>query len=243
MVRFFSFYRPCVLGSLLAFATFLAQGQTAQTTAPAAQVVLDSARYRLSPGDIVEIRHAFNPELNEQAQIRPDGRISLPLIGEIEIANKTIQDTVAILEARYAKEVRTPRITIQVRGFAALKIYVTGEVFRPGALGLPGPMTLLEAISEAGGIKHTGNPSMIVLIRKTADGKPQGKKLALYIKGQLAADAATLLRPFDVVMVPESKIARLDRWVDQHIRQLIPINASMGFTYLMSSQTGGIPIF
>jgi protein involved in polysaccharide export with SLBB domain len=204
----------------------------------------EEAPFRLSPGDAIEVRLFFNPELNETVQIRPDGRISLHVAGEVMLAGKTIPEGIATLEELYRKEVRTPRVLIQVRSFAARKIYVTGEVLRPGLFNIAGPMTLLEAISEAGGVKNTGDRQLAVLIRKGDDGKPLGRRVPLFQKGLVSPDASTPLRPFDVVMIPESKIARVDRWVDQHIRQLIPINASAGFTYLVqSSGAAAIPIF
>lgn len=203
--------------------------------------------YRLAEGDVVDIRLFYNAELNDQVQIRPDGRISMPLIGEVELAGKTIAEAVTQLEERYAKEVRTPRVTIQVRTYAAQKVFVTGEVMRPGVVNLPGRMTVLEAIHEAGGIRHTGNTKLAVLIRKRADGQPIGYRLPLVARGAPTPQAATVLGPFDVVMVPETRIARVDRWVDQHIRQLIPFTLSAGFAYVLNKNQGGgstvVPIF
>jgi protein involved in polysaccharide export with SLBB domain len=199
--------------------------------------------YRLQPGDAIDIRLFFNPELNESVAIRPDGRISLQLVGDVTAAGKTVPELTAEVEQLFTKEVKTPKVSIQIRGFASQKVFVTGEVVRPGAIALPGNMTVYEALSEAGGIKNTGDRNLVVLIRKGADGKPEGRKLLLSKKGELTADAGQRLSPFDVVVVPESKIARVDRWVDQHIRQLIPINASAGFTYLLQSTPGqAIPI-
>ena len=87
--------------------------------------------YRLVPGDVIEIRLFYNPELNEQVQIRPDGRVSLQLIGEVGVAGQTISEATAYLSKAYLKEVRVPGLTLQVRAFGAQKIYVTGEVNRP----------------------------------------------------------------------------------------------------------------
>lgn len=206
----------------------------------------EGALYRLKAGDVIEIRLFYNPELSEQVQIRPDGRISLQLIGEVEIASKTIAEAVSMLRDKYVKEVRTPDLTIQVKSYAAQKVYVVGEVLHPGLINLPGPMTVFDAISEAGGIKVTGNRKLAVLLRKGPDGLPQGRRLALFSGGTLTADASTILGPFDVVMVPESRITRIDRWVDQTLRQTVPFVMSAGFNYLISRQTGGgtaVPIF
>ncbi|WP_321471614.1 polysaccharide biosynthesis/export family protein [uncultured Paludibaculum sp.] len=200
--------------------------------------------FRLSPGDTIDVRLFFNPELNESAQIRPDGYLSLHVAGEVLLAGKTVAEASTMLEDLYKKEIRTPRVLIQVRSYAARKIYITGEVLKPGLVNIAGPMTVLDAIGEAGGVKNTGDRKLAVLIRKGADGKPEGRKVALFIHGTMSPEASTQLRPFDVVMIPESRIARIDRWVDQHIRQLIPINASAGFTYLtQGSNAATIPIF
>jgi protein involved in polysaccharide export with SLBB domain len=229
-----------IIGLLAAAGVSFIYAQDGNTASPA---LSQTEPYRLQAGDVIELRLFFNPELNEQVQIRPDGRISLQLLGEVAVAGKSITEAVSMLEARYAKEIQTPRLTIQVRAFAGQRIFVTGEVERPGVLNMPGTMTVLEAVSEAGGIKKTGDRGRIILIRKGPDGKAQGKQIALFAGKEPSADALTLLRPFDVLIVPETKIAHIDRWVDQHIRQLIPITASMGFTYLWQNQTGGIPIF
>ena len=232
---------PALLVALINGSVGFAAGQTPPGAVAAPPAAADPAAYRLTPGDTLEVRHAFNPELNEAVQIRPDGRVSLPLIGEVQVAMKTVQEVVAELEHRYASEIRAPRIMLQIRGYAAQKVWVTGEVLRPGLVNMPGPMTLFEAISESGGIKTTGSTTSVLLIRKGPDGKAQGRKVKPFVDGQIAADAAIPLQPFDVVIVPETRIARVDRWVDQYIRQMIPI--SVGFTYLFQHQPGAIPIF
>lgn len=233
--------------SILFSAAFLMVGAMAslsQVPAPTPSPSPSQQPYRLSIGDVIEVRFFLNPELNESVQIRPDGRISMQVVGEIDVAGKTVPEATSEVEKAFGKELLSPKATIQVRSFAAQKIFVTGEVLKPGQLNLPTTMTLLEAISEAGGIKRTGDEKLAVLIRKMPDGKPLGRRIRWMEKGLPTPDANTPLQPFDVVMVPESKIARLDRWVDQYIRQMIPINASAGFTYLVQGGTGGglIPI-
>jgi polysaccharide biosynthesis/export protein len=223
---------------------------TAKPTPPAGGTQSAQAQstppYQLQAGDVIEIRLFYNPELNEQVQIRPDGRVSLQLIGEVELASKTVSGAIAELREKYAKEVRTPEVTIQIKTYATQKVYVVGEVLRPGVITLPGPMTILDAVSEAGGVKLNGNTRLAILLRKGPDGLPQERKLTLFNHGQPSADAGMLLCPFDVVMVPETKISRIDRWVDQSIKQVVPFLMSAGFNYLISRQTGGgtsVPIF
>lgn len=203
-----------------------------------------SNSYRIQPGDVLDIRFFFNPELNEKdVQVRPDGFISLQLAGEVRLSGKTTEEASKEIETLFAKEVRTPRVSIQIRNFSSQKIYVSGEVPRPGVLPLTTPATVLSAISDAGGITKLGNRNKVVVIRKDEKGLPARIPVRLFASGKPTPEALMPLQPFDVVLVPESKIARADRWVDQWIRQLIPANLNAGFQYLITNQSGGgIPI-
>lgn len=212
-------------------------GATPRTDAqPAPSAAKDL--YRLYAGDVVEIRFFFDPELNEQVQIRPDGRISMQLIGEVEMAGKTVADASRELEQAYANQLKNPRISLQIRTFVAQKVYVTGEVVHPGIINMPGDLTLMAAIGEAGGIKPTGKVKTVVLIRKGPDDRPLARKITLRAKGKPTVDSALMLQPYDIIMVPESKITQLDRWVDQHIKQLNPGNLFLGFSYILNNPTG-----
>jgi polysaccharide export outer membrane protein len=194
--------------------------------------------YRLWPGDVIEIKFFFNQELNDTMQIRPDGLIAMPLIGEVPVSNRTVSDVCKRLEQLYAQHLKHPSITIFVRSYSSQKVFVSGEVPKPGVINLAGPLTMLEAIMEAGGIKHTGNTGTAYLIRKRDDGVPVMREISLKnSRNEPAPAAGLLLFPLDVVVVPESKIARVDRWVDQHIRQVTPMMLTFGFSYLFN---GGV---
>lgn len=212
----------------------IAQPSQAFSTVPQNTKAWD---YRLSPGDVIEIRLFFNSELNENVQIRPDGRVALQLIGDVPLSGLTLQDATTMLNRAYLKEVLTPRVSIQVRGYGAQKVYVTGEVEKPGVINVPGPMSVYDAISEAGGVKLTGTTSAIYLFRKGPEGQPLERRLSLFRNGHLTEDASIQLNPFDVIMVPESKIAHANRWVDQHIRRMIPVTITAGFAYLLQRGT------
>jgi protein involved in polysaccharide export with SLBB domain len=218
---------PAVFGILMLFTSV----STVQGLA-AAQSDQTAAAYHMAPGDTIEVRYFFNPELNEQVQIRPDGRISLQLIGEVTLSGRTVSEAVAMINESAVRVITTPSVSIQVRSFAGLKVFVTGEVTRPGPIALPGQMTLVEAIGEAGGRRPTAGKTVVV-IRRNNEGRPEGVRLSPYRGDREGPDAAFALQPFDVVMVPESKVTRLDRWVDQHIKQLNPVMLSAGFTYLL----------
>ena len=199
--------------------------------------------YHLVAGDVIDIRLFYNPELNEQQiAIRPDGRVELQLIGDFEMAGKTPQQASRELELAYLKVLRTPSVTIQVRNYAMNRIFVMGEVPRPGLVNLNGPLSVITALGEVGGISTKGNRKAVVLIRRAEDGSAERHRIALYDHGRPTLEASSMLKPFDVILVPEARIARLDRWVDEYLKQLSPANLVVGFQYLMQSQ-GAAPVF
>jgi protein involved in polysaccharide export with SLBB domain len=207
---------------------------------PTENIPTPESRYRLKAGDIIEIRFFFHPELSDQVQVRPDGWLSLPLVGDIQFAGRTVAEAEAALEEVYEGDLRNPSISIQIRGYGAQTIYVTGEVLRPGMQSLVSDKTLMGAIGEAGGISHTGHRKKVLVIRKGDDGLPVLTEVRLVDRGDPTADSMMLLQPQDVVIVPESKIARADRWIDQNIRKLIPIHLSAQYTYLVNARDGGL---
>jgi polysaccharide export outer membrane protein len=192
-----------------------------------------SNAYRLGPGDVVEFKYFYNPELNDSMPIRPDGKVSLPLIGDILLAGKTVMEVKNEIEKDYAPTLNRPAVNIVVRTFASQRVYVGGEVNRPSALPLIGEMTAQTAILDAGGTKRSGSTSKVILIRKGESGDAIRQIVDLNAQDSKAA-ANLKLRPFDVIIVPETKIAKVDRWVDEYLRQLIPATLAGGFSYLFN---------
>jgi protein involved in polysaccharide export with SLBB domain len=191
---------------------------------------------------VIQVRFYYNAELDDTIEIRPDGTISMPFIGEPKVEGMTVTQMRLELEERYQPILKQPGITVQVRQFASQKVYVGGQVVRPGVVALKGEMTLLDAIMEAGGNKTTGSDSQVILIRKSEEGRALRYRLSLKPKNEEQPEAGNIrLQPFDVVLLPETRIARDDRWVDEHIRRLLPVNLTAGFTYLTSSGTVVIP--
>jgi len=188
--------------------------------------------YRIQVGDQLDIKFFYNPELNEQVTVRPDGRISLQLVHEIKVAGLTPAELTGSLTKKYAPELKRPEITVIVRSFGAHKIYVDGEVTKAGMVPLMGFMTVLQAISQAGGMKDTARTSEVVIIRRGENNEPFVSQVNLQkvINGTDMSQDITL-KPFDIVYVPRSPISNVDVWVDQYIRKIIPISFSTGVGY------------
>jgi polysaccharide biosynthesis/export protein len=112
-----------------------------------------------------------------------------------------------------------------------IQVYVGGEVTRPGLVPLSGQMTLMGAIAQAGGLTIKAQAKSLVLIRKNDTGAPVVSTIAT--NAVFAGKADMVLKPYDIVYVPKSKIANIDQIIDQYIRQVIPFNVSGGFTYIL----------
>jgi protein involved in polysaccharide export with SLBB domain len=213
-------------------------GTEAALRAPA-PAALETA-YRLEAGDEIEVKFVLNPEYNERAQIRPDGRVSLPGIGEITAAGATVADLTAQLKSAY-KFLRNPDPTVEVRSYGNRRVYVGGEVVHPGAQVVLGPKTVVQAIVESGGVKESAHRGSVILIRRTPEGIPATFNVAMNRGGKAPDATTTMVQPFDVILVPESGISKLDRAVDQYVRKMIPALLTGGFTYLYGNTNTYVP--
>ncbi|MBI1920750.1 MAG: polysaccharide biosynthesis/export family protein [Geobacter sp.] len=196
---------------------------------PATQTPLSSQEYRIQSGDLLDIKFYYNPDLNEQITVRPDGRISLQLAGEIITAGLTPLQLSNLLTSTYSRELENPEVTVIVRSFNSQRIYVDGEVNNPGMLSIVGPTTVRQAISQAGGLKDTASLDEVIVIRRIADNKLTPIVLNLENTMESAyLDQDIGLLPFDIVHIPKSHIANLNKWVDQYIRKNVPVPIGLG---------------
>ncbi len=199
-------------------------------SADAAAARLEAARsrpeYVIQDGDALGIKFFLNPELNEEVVVRPDGRISLQLIPEVVAAGRTPRELAEHLEQLYSSELDRPSVSVIVRSFSSQRIYVDGEVNQPGELELVGSLTVLQAIARAEGFTDTARVRQLIVIRRGDDGRP--RTIPIDIRGLRHGRGHDLsLQPFDVVYVPRTRIANVNRWIDQYVRQNIPV--SFGF--------------
>ena len=188
--------------------------------------------YRLHAGDLIDIKFYYNDALSDTVRIRPDGRISVQLLGDVEAAGRTPEELRTLLLERYASYQRNPDLVVIVREFSAQMVYVGGEVRTPGPVQTFGSLTAMRAVMASGGFKDSAQPSTVVVLRQRPGGDPLFMTLDLKDPLQGASGEDVLLQPFDVVFVPKSRIARMDQFVDQYIRQLLPFTATVGFTWI-----------
>ena len=194
--------------------------------APHAQMEQQTATYLekeyvIAPGDVLDVKFMYNPEFNELAMpVRPDGRISLQLAPDIKAAGLTAAQLREMLSGKYAAELKTPELAVIVRSFAENRVFVDGEVVTPGFADLGPRTTVMRAIGLKGGMRETARLSQVIIIRKDFEGQPKATVVDLrkVIDGtDLSQDIK--LMPYDIVYVPKSNIARVDKWVHGvHIR-------------------------
>jgi protein involved in polysaccharide export with SLBB domain len=187
--------------------------------------------YRIQAGDELEIRFFDTPEHNVVLPVRPDGFISLPLAYEMLAAGRTVEELRRELVERVSKQLVNPEIAIIVRTFTGYVVHVGGEVGRPGVLQFTGSRTVLEAVFEAGGFLPTASEADVVVVRRLDAGGYEILEANLYevLTGE-DGSGNFALQPFDVVFVPQTAIAEVNQFVDQYIRQNIPVN----FTYRLN---------
>ncbi len=197
------------------------------------------AEYRIHPGDQMDIKFFFNPELNETVLVRPDGKISLQLIDDVQAAGLTATQLDEELTRRYAQELRKPAVTVIVRTFTGRQVYVGGEVGNPGLINLGLGMTALQAVINAGGFKDTARPGAVIVIRKGPDNRPMPVRVDLdQALDTESAEGDFPLQPQDIVYVPRTWIAQANLFVKQYIQDLILYRGiSLGFGYQINPDT------
>lgn len=187
--------------------------------------------YRIQPGDQLDIKLFYNPELNELLTVRPDGRITLQLVNDIMAAGRTPAELTAILTKAYSGELANPKVAVIVRTSVSDKAYVDGEVNKAGMITLVSDTTVLQSIAQAGGLKDSAKSDNVLLLRRGDDNKITVLELNLKsaMNGtDLSQDIA--LRPNDIVYVPKSTISNINTWVDLYIRKNIPLPIGVGWS-------------
>src|SRR5256714_7664283 len=118
----------------------------------------------LAPGDVVKLTFSAAPELNQSQKIRADGKLSLPLIGEVDAAGKTVGQLQSELMQLYKSQLKTPEVTVSLEA-SVTSVTVSGAVAKPATITFERPTTVFQAIMEAGGPTAFGNLRSVRLFR------------------------------------------------------------------------------
>lgn len=180
------------------------------TTAENSQLIV-TPDYILGPEDILEIAVWKNNDLSKQVQVRPDGRISLPLVGDVSAVGKTPSQLTDEISSRLRAYMENPTVSILVKEVKSYQIYVLGEVNKPGKYPLTSKLTLLQAITVAGGFTQVAARNKIVVFRYGKDAEGLTKIKASY-DDMVIRDGSNQnieLRPGDLIVVPSETMVVL----------------------------------
>ncbi|HEV2245962.1 MAG TPA: polysaccharide biosynthesis/export family protein [Terriglobia bacterium] len=200
-----------ILALLLAVPPIYARGiagQAAQSTAAEAgqaagqTAATQDPNYKIGPQDVLDINVWKEPELTRAVPVRPDGKISLPLLSDVQAAGLTPTQLAAKLTTDLMKFVTNPQVTVIVAQINSQRVYILGEVGRAGAYPLLPQMTVLQALSSAGGLGQFANSKKIYVLRQV-NGKPERYPFNYKdVLGGKRADENIQLKAGDTIVVP-----------------------------------------
>jgi protein involved in polysaccharide export with SLBB domain len=210
----------------------------------------------LRAGDELQLRFTYNPQLNQRAYVRPDGKLSLLLLGELQADGVEFSRFEQIVSEGYAEFIKEPEIsiyllstptkkiytdagdiTVMVASSRAKQVFVGGEVGEPKLIEFRDRLTPLQAVLQAGGILESGNLGGVILVTRAEGGGAVAAKinLAAYMKSGIERSDISL-RDGDVVIVPRTGIAKVNLVVRQYIRDSLPLQTGFGFSYLLNER-------
>ena len=193
-------------------AVFLLAGAAVARVAYAADVVVRTEEdapnaYAIGIGDVLEISVWKNPDLTTTVPVRPDGRISVPLLGDIQAAGMTPLALRQTLTDKYKEFLTAPGVSVVIKEIHSRKVFITGEIATPGVYDLPPRAKLMQVLAMAGGLTPYAKGRVVVLRDRSGEGDGDGKdrryeiELNRIVSGRRPGDNI-LLQPGDTLVVP-----------------------------------------
>jgi len=218
-----------MLARLLAIVVLLV-GAVAACTPAAPNIAKEGAfpggvplteEHTLAPGDEIEIRFPYLPDMNDRVVVGPDGRVSLQLVDTVVVGGLTVSAATKLLNDDYAKIVKSPTLTLTLRTYAPQAVYVDGWVNTPGLIRSDVPLTVSRALAQAGGIKTGSKTDNILVLRRDSDGKVFYYQVALgNFGGAGAAAQDPLLKSYDVVYVPQTILGSFSDFLASYVKNI-----------------------
>lgn len=219
------------------------QGLRARQVEPQALELTQESvsEYLVSRGDVIEVFVWQNEDLSRNVVVRPDGRISIPLVGDVSAAGKTLTQLDEDITERLQTYIRFPDVSLAIKRFGGTKTLVLGEVANPGVYIPSGEGRILEVIALAGGFTRKAVGENIVLIRGGMQ-NPQVAKLnldAVIQDGRIADNVE--LQPNDIIYVPKKHISSLADFMDQFspILTNVLLGTTLSTTFGVYETSGG----
>jgi len=204
--------------SLLSLATIFILGVAfvahAQDPRPPRLTTVTEDRYRLQPGDVLEIQYRYSPEFNQTVTVQPDGYITLEVGGDLKVAGMTVDQLRQAILKKASTRLQDPIATVILKEFQKPYFVVAGEVAQPGKIEMRERVTAIQAIMLAGGMKESAKSSQVVVFRKINSDIAEVKLLNLKtIRRTSDLENDLTLQPGDMVFVPRDKISKIERFM------------------------------
>jgi polysaccharide export outer membrane protein len=162
----------------------------------------DDPEYEIGPGDVLAIDVWKEPEISRALPVRPDGRLTLPLAGELKAQGLTTEQLAAEITERLTKYIDHPAVTVMVQDAQSRRYNILEMVNHPGSFALNQPTTVLDAIAQAGGLRDFAHPAKIYVIRKVDGVEWRYPFNYDDVSRGLRPEENILLKPNDIVVVP-----------------------------------------
>lgn len=196
--------------------------------------------YMIQPGDQVEVRFLYHPYFNTTVPVRPDGKITLQMVHDVQAAGLTPMQLWYYLTKRYEALLDREDITVTMKSFAttakAESVYVGGEVPLSKVLELTPGMTVVQAIYAAGGLRESANTETVLVLRRLY--AAQHEVLTVNVEEVLEGRVSDVtLEDRDVVYIPKTAIAKANQYVDQYLNRIVPrwVTSAFAFTYPLTT--------
>jgi polysaccharide export outer membrane protein len=163
--------------------------------------------FLIGPEDVLIVNVWRNQDLSKEVTVRPDGKISLPLIGDITAMGLTAQELARQIADRLAEYMSTPTVSVEVKEINSYHIFVVGEVVHPGKFPLKSFATVLQGISYAGGFTQFASRNNVHVLRMVRNGKGESKQVMIHVPYQDIVqgknlEANFILKAGDIIVVP-----------------------------------------
>jgi protein involved in polysaccharide export with SLBB domain len=182
------------------------------------------SQYIVQAGDTLDIKFYYHPDHDQRdVVVRLDGKLLLPLAGEIQAAGLMPEQLAEQIAQRYAANLRDPQVSLNIKTVNTGQVYVGGEVQRPGVVKLKPKMNALQAIFEAGGPRDEADVERVVLLRSIGENQFGYREINLkkILTHEDPSDDAALAQD-DLIFIPKTGIAKANLWVEQYLRNMMP---------------------
>ena len=186
--------------------------------------------YRIMVGDRLHVKFPYHHARDQELPVRPDGQISLDVTGEILAEGMTPLELAEVIKARSEKYLKKPEVVVIVTGIGDRRVYVGGEVNRPGFVVVQEGMTPLQAVMAVGGFKDTAQTKDVLYIARGSGGEYNASRVDLENVVKNGVPEVVRLTGNDIVYVPKTRIANAGVFVKQYIRDILPVESRAGAT-------------